>query len=337
MLKHELKGGPTDAEVSNRRRPCDSAAPSPSRHLRRCIVPGVFDPGNTGCVKATYIGKQKTLHLEKNCPTATNAAAGADITRVSGQSGPVCVVHAREREPVSGWLPRFNVVTTTGVFFLGCNNVTPTTNANGTATYTFTAATLAAGGPAGSDADRHDPVRGMAPSTSKAPLTSRRSPSTASCRSWHRAKPTSPARARRAAGRALQIRRSRTRVSASSTWLTVGTQRRRGASRNRTASSSQREPRIRGALVVSAGLRGHLRTLAHVRALPPEERGSIGHDEWVFAERSALECRCARTLRRATASRDSSARRQASGGLRRRCAGLLSWLLRRPDGVRLDF
>ena len=42
--------------------------------------------------------------------------------------------------------PRFNVVTSTGLFFLGCNNVTPTTNANGTATYLFTAATLAAAG-----------------------------------------------------------------------------------------------------------------------------------------------------------------------------------------------
>ena len=45
-----------------------------------------------------------------------------------------------------GGSPRFNVDTTTGFFFLGCNNVTPTTNANGTVTYTFTAATLAAAG-----------------------------------------------------------------------------------------------------------------------------------------------------------------------------------------------
>ena len=45
-----------------------------------------------------------------------------------------------------GGSPRFNVQTTTGFFFLGCNNVTPTTNADGTATYTFTAATLAAAG-----------------------------------------------------------------------------------------------------------------------------------------------------------------------------------------------
>ena len=45
-----------------------------------------------------------------------------------------------------GGSPRFIVVTTTGLFPLGCNNVTPTTNAKGTATYVFTAETLAAAG-----------------------------------------------------------------------------------------------------------------------------------------------------------------------------------------------
>ena len=45
-----------------------------------------------------------------------------------------------------GGSPRFNVVTNVTTFFLGCNNVTPTINANGTATYTFTAATIAAAG-----------------------------------------------------------------------------------------------------------------------------------------------------------------------------------------------
>ena len=45
-----------------------------------------------------------------------------------------------------GGSPRFNVVTSTALFFLGCNNVTPTTNADGTVTYAFTAATLAAAG-----------------------------------------------------------------------------------------------------------------------------------------------------------------------------------------------
>ena len=107
------------------------------------LVPGVFDPGNTGCVKATF--SKKSLHLEKNCPTATNAAAGAEITGVSGafQSASFTLASASQCQ---GGSPRFNVVTTTGLFFLGCNNVTPTTNANGTVTYTFTAQTLAAAG-----------------------------------------------------------------------------------------------------------------------------------------------------------------------------------------------
>jgi hypothetical protein len=110
------------------------------------IVPGVFDPGNTGCVEATYIKKTKTLHLEKNCPTATNAAAGAEITGVSGQTFQSASFTLASAAQCQGGSPRFNVDTSTGFFFLGCNNVTPTTNANGTVTYTFTAATLAAAG-----------------------------------------------------------------------------------------------------------------------------------------------------------------------------------------------
>jgi hypothetical protein len=110
------------------------------------LVPGVFDPGNTGCVEATFIKKTKTLHLEKNCPTATNAAAGAEITGVSGQPFQSASFTLASTTQCQGGSPRFNVVTTTGLFFLGCNNVTPTTNADGTATYLFTAATLAAAG-----------------------------------------------------------------------------------------------------------------------------------------------------------------------------------------------
>jgi len=109
------------------------------------LVPGVYDPGNTGCVKATYIKKTKTLHLEKNCPTSTNAAAGADLTGVGGTFQSASFTLATSAQ-CQGGSPRFNVQTTTGFFFLGCNNVTPTTNGNGTATYTFTAATLAAAG-----------------------------------------------------------------------------------------------------------------------------------------------------------------------------------------------
>ena len=108
------------------------------------LVPGVFDPDNTGCVTATYAGG--VLHLEKNCPTTTNAAAGADITGLEGQtftSGSFTLASASQCQ---GGSPRFDVVTTAGLFFLGCNNVTPTINANGTATYTFTATTIAAAG-----------------------------------------------------------------------------------------------------------------------------------------------------------------------------------------------
>ena len=45
-----------------------------------------------------------------------------------------------------GGSPRFNVVTNVMTYFLGCNNVIPVINGNGTVTYTFTAATIAAAG-----------------------------------------------------------------------------------------------------------------------------------------------------------------------------------------------
>jgi hypothetical protein len=108
------------------------------------LVPGVFDPGNTGCVLSSF--SNGVLHLEKNCPTSTNAAAGADITGLEGQTFTSASFTLASTAQCQGGSPRFDVVTTTGLFFLGCNNVTPTINANGTATYTFTAATIAAGG-----------------------------------------------------------------------------------------------------------------------------------------------------------------------------------------------
>jgi hypothetical protein len=108
------------------------------------LTPGVFDPGNTGCVTATYAGG--VLHLEKNCATSTNAAAGADITGLEGQPFTSASFTLDSASQCEGGSPRFNVETTTGFFFLGCNNVIPTTNADGSATYTFTAATLAAAG-----------------------------------------------------------------------------------------------------------------------------------------------------------------------------------------------
>src|SRR5690349_4857385 len=108
------------------------------------LVPGVFDPGNTGCPVATYSGG--VLHLEKNCPTPTNAAAGADITGLDGQTFTSASFTLANAGQCQGGSPRFDIVTTDGLFFLGCNNVTPTINGDGTATYTFTAATIADAG-----------------------------------------------------------------------------------------------------------------------------------------------------------------------------------------------
>jgi hypothetical protein len=86
------------------------------------------------------------LHLEKNCATTTNASAGADITGLNGQPFVSASFTLASTSQCQGGSPRFNIQMTTGLFFLGCNNVTPVTNANGTATYTFNAATLAAAG-----------------------------------------------------------------------------------------------------------------------------------------------------------------------------------------------
>ncbi|HUQ23387.1 MAG TPA: hypothetical protein VM049_10290 [Gaiellaceae bacterium] len=108
------------------------------------LDPGVYDPGNTGCVKATYV--KKTLHLEKNCPTTTNVAALGEITGLTGQTFQSAEFTLANAAQCKGGSPRFLVITSTGSFPLGCNNVAPIQNANGTATYVFTAATLAAAG-----------------------------------------------------------------------------------------------------------------------------------------------------------------------------------------------
>jgi hypothetical protein len=108
------------------------------------LEPGVYDPTNGGCPVATY--SHGVLHLAKNCATATNVAAGADVTGLAGQTFQSASFTLASASQCQGGSPRFNVYTSTGTFFLGCNNVTPTTNADGTVTYTFTAATLAAAG-----------------------------------------------------------------------------------------------------------------------------------------------------------------------------------------------
>jgi hypothetical protein len=107
------------------------------------VGPGVSCP-----VVSTF--HHGVLHLEKNCTTPTNASAGATLHVHHGQTFTSASFTLANTSQCQGGSPRFNVVTTNGTtsttFFLGCNNVTPTVNADGTATYTFTAATIAAGG-----------------------------------------------------------------------------------------------------------------------------------------------------------------------------------------------
>ena len=104
------------------------------------LQPGVFDPGSTSCVTATY--SHGVLHLAKNCATSTNAAAGADITGLTGQAFQSASFTLASASQCQGGSPRFDISTTNGLFFLGCNNVTPTTNSDGTVTYTFSPANL---------------------------------------------------------------------------------------------------------------------------------------------------------------------------------------------------
>lgn len=109
------------------------------------LVPWTFVGTGSSCpVVSTY--SNGVLHLEKNCSTATNASAGASITGLNGQTFTSASFTLASASQCQGGSPRFNVVTTDGTFFLGCNNVTPTINGDGTATYEFTPQTIADAG-----------------------------------------------------------------------------------------------------------------------------------------------------------------------------------------------
>jgi hypothetical protein len=109
------------------------------------LTPWTFvGTGATCSPTSTFSGG--VLHLSKPCTTETNASAGATVTGVSGQTFTSASFTLANAAQCQGGSPRFNVVANGTTFFLGCNNVTPTINADGSATYTFTAATIAAGG-----------------------------------------------------------------------------------------------------------------------------------------------------------------------------------------------
>jgi hypothetical protein len=109
------------------------------------LVPSVYDPGHTGCATSSY--SNGALHLAKTCDTTANAAAQADITGFAGATFTSASFTLASASQCNGGSPRFDVYTTTqSPFFLGCNNVTPVINSDGTATYTFDATTVAASG-----------------------------------------------------------------------------------------------------------------------------------------------------------------------------------------------
>ena len=106
------------------------------------LVIAPYDPTGA-CTVNTY--SHGVLHLEKKCTTETPAAAGADITGFAGQTFSSATFTLASASQCNGGSPRFDILDNNGnVYFLGCNNVTPVTNADGTVTYTFTMANLLA-------------------------------------------------------------------------------------------------------------------------------------------------------------------------------------------------
>ena len=112
------------------------------------LVPGTFvAPGAVCSPTSTF--SNGVLHLSKPCTTETAASAGAEITGVSGQTFTSASFTLANTTQCQGGSPRFNIFTTTGTFFLGCNTVTPVVNMDGTATYSFVPANAFPGPPTG--------------------------------------------------------------------------------------------------------------------------------------------------------------------------------------------
>jgi hypothetical protein len=103
--------------------------------------PGIYDPGATGIVVAGWqsgVGEpdgmngNQGLVLQKNGPTETNAAAGAEIFGFEGQEVSQLGFDYKTDGHCSGGSPRFNVQTNEGFYFVGgCGNVVPEDLNNG--------------------------------------------------------------------------------------------------------------------------------------------------------------------------------------------------------------
>lgn len=112
------------------------------------VVPFTFNPDNACNVVSQW--QNGVLVMQKNCATATNAAAGADIiSPLEGQS--ISNLSELNFDVQNGGhcgagAPRFNVVVSGTTYFLGCTQGVHTDLGNGWTHVVFTAADFAAAG-----------------------------------------------------------------------------------------------------------------------------------------------------------------------------------------------
>ncbi len=103
--------------------------------------PWEYDPGKTGTVVAKWT--KDGLSLQKNTETATNAAAGADIKGVDGET--LTKLSFEVQGYCGAGAPRFNVYTDAGTSFLGCIYGEKLDLGNGWTRVTFNGDELGAG------------------------------------------------------------------------------------------------------------------------------------------------------------------------------------------------
>lgn len=112
------------------------------------VIPWTYDPDNACDVQSVW--QDGELVLAKNCPTATNASAGADIvTALEGQDVSMLTELNFEYETgghCGAGAPRFNVVVAGQTYFLGCSAGTHTDLGNGWTRVEFTSTDFAAAG-----------------------------------------------------------------------------------------------------------------------------------------------------------------------------------------------
>jgi len=104
--------------------------------------PWEYDPTNTGAVVAKWT--KDGLSLQKNIETATNAAAGADIKGIDGET--LTELSFEVQGYCGAGAPRFNVYTDAGTSFLGCIYGEKTDAGNGWTRVTFNGDELSAAG-----------------------------------------------------------------------------------------------------------------------------------------------------------------------------------------------